>query len=61
MYSRLETLGAEVIFTKYLDLSLRLSFIPSSRWSTGKCFLLPINPLYPKGKAKFASIAKGER
>lgn len=61
MYSRLETLGAAVIFAKYLDLSLRLLFIPSSRWSIGKCFLFPTNPLYSKGKVRFASIVKGER
>ena len=53
--------GAEVVFAEYLDLSLRLSFIPSSRWSTGKCFLFPTNSSYPKRKARFASIAKGER
>ena len=31
MYSRFKTLGVEVIFVKYLDLALRLLFIPSSR------------------------------
>ena len=36
MYSRLESLETEVTFAKYLDLPLRLVFIISSRWSTGK-------------------------
>lgn len=57
----LELGGAEVTFAKYLDLSLRLLFIPSSRWSAGKCFLLPQQiPSYPEGRARFASIVKGE-
>lgn len=54
MYSRLESLEAEVTFAKYLDLLLRLLFIISSRWSTGKCFWFITNSLTHKTKTKFS-------
>lgn len=53
MYSRLESLEAEVTFAKYLDLLLRLVFIISSRWSTGKCFWFITNSLTHKTETKF--------
>lgn len=60
MYSRLESLEAEVTFAKYLDLLLRLLYIISSRWSTGRCFLFITNSLTRKSKTKFAPTAVGE-
>lgn len=53
IYSRHKTcggVGVELIFFQCLDPPLRLLFIPSSRWSTGKGSLLITNPLYPKEK-----------